>query len=422
MSVRNASWCLAILAGWLTCGVCAQEAIRWQVSLDAARQLAGRSGRLVLVHFWADWCRPCMVMEREVFTRPDVAAALEAEYVPVKVHKDHFPILARQYGVTSIPTDVILTPQGQVVQKFEGGADPAIYVARLSQVAAAYRAQIGRTYAQVGSEPAAMALPTTDWRPSPAPAQAPYAPGFTAGLPSPYGSGTVTASQGAPPGPQTAAPLVAGQFVPPITTPSAPPYRADAQASPGLEPPGQGLTGAVPAEAGPKAQQAQPNSPSSLLAAELPPGNPPLGLDGYCPVQLTDKERWVLGNRRWGVRHEGRTYLFAGPEEQQRFYADPERYAPVMSGDDIVLLIEQGQRMPGRREHGAWFQGRVYLFSSEATLQKFSADPNRYVNAVAEMRAQLATRPRPATFPAQSPQPPWPNPGALPVRPAQPYR
>ncbi|HPZ83251.1 MAG TPA: hypothetical protein PL064_07440, partial [Thermogutta sp.] len=97
-----------------------------------------------------------------------------------------------------------------------------------------------------------------------------------------------------------------------------------------------------------------------------------------------------LGNPRWGARHEGRTYLFAGPEEQQKFLANPDRYAPVLSGMDVVQLVEATQLTEGRREHGAWFGGRVYLFSSEESYQKFSLDPYRYINALPQAVARLS--------------------------------
>ena len=98
------------------------------------------------------------------------------------------------------------------------------------------------------------------------------------------------------------------------------------------------------------------------------------------------------GDPRWGLIHRGRTYLFAGPEERDRFDADPDRFAPVLSGNDLVLLAEEGRIVPGRREHGAWFEGqlegrfekRVYLFSSEDSLRRFDADPYRYVTVLAQ--------------------------------------
>ena len=112
----------------------------------------------------------------------------------------------------------------------------------------------------------------------------------------------------------------------------------------------------------------------------VPAINPPLGLDGYCPVVLSERQQWALGDRRWGAIHRGRTYLFTGPEEQRRFFTDPDRYAPAFSGNDVVLATEQGQPVPGSREHGVFFGNRVYLFSSEATLDKFARNPILYAN------------------------------------------
>ncbi len=79
-------------------------------------------------------------------------------------------------------------------------------------------------------------------------------------------------------------------------------------------------------------QPAPPARPSAFVApappgAEPGPNSAPLALDGFCPVTLAEKHQWARGNRRFGVIHRGRTYLFAGPDEQRRFMADPDRYA-----------------------------------------------------------------------------------------------
>ena len=127
--------------------------------------------------------------------------------------------------------------------------------------------------------------------------------------------------------------------------------------------------------------------PVSAPPAAPDPGNPPLALDGYCPVQLSDdmkagSAKWTLGDRRWGARHRGRTYLFAGPEQQRRFLADPDRYAAVLSGNDVVLALEQNQTVSGYREHGVLFENRIYLFANEASLGQFSRNPRHYANWV----------------------------------------
>jgi YHS domain-containing protein len=144
--------------------------------------------------------------------------------------------------------------------------------------------------------------------------------------------------------------------------------------------PQQPMVRQQPPMAPPQNQQPYASNPPQNQA--IPPtaaGNPPAALDGYCPVSLIEKQKWVAGDRRWGMYHRGRLYYFAGPEEQRRFDANPDRYAPAVAGNDIVLAGE-GQIIPGRREFGVYCGGQVYLFSSAATRAKFEANPAPYVN------------------------------------------
>ncbi len=137
----------------------------------------------------------------------------------------------------------------------------------------------------------------------------------------------------------------------------------------------------------PQAQaQPQPEAPVADLH-----GSMPLGLEGYCPVTLAERGVWTEGRAQWGVRHRGRTYLFAGPEQQQAFLATPDRYAPALSGDDPVVAVEQGKSMPGRRAYGVTYQSRMYLFASPESRTAFSGNPERYTASVV-----LAERPAPA--------------------------
>jgi YHS domain-containing protein len=140
------------------------------------------------------------------------------------------------------------------------------------------------------------------------------------------------------------------------------------------------------------ASSAPPSAPAADPAAAAPDtfGSMPLGLEGYCPVTLTDRGVWTEGRAQWGVRHRGRTYLFAGPEQQQAFLANPDRYAPALSGDDPVLAFESGRTTPGRRAYGVTYQSRMYLFASPETRATFSANPDRYT-----ARVMLAERPAP---------------------------
>jgi YHS domain-containing protein len=130
-------------------------------------------------------------------------------------------------------------------------------------------------------------------------------------------------------------------------------------------------------------------APGSAVAATPPPaaapdpyGSMPLGLEGYCPVSLIDKGTWVEGRAQWGARHRGRTYLFAGAEQQRAFLATPDRYAPALSGDDPVLACDTGKQVAGQRRFGVTYQSRTYLFSSPETRTAFAANPQRYTTRV----------------------------------------
>lgn len=112
------------------------------------------------------------------------------------------------------------------------------------------------------------------------------------------------------------------------------------------------------------------------------PTSYPVGLDGYCPVTLAEQASWTEGRAQWGVQHRGRTYLFAGANEQQRFLANPDRYAPALSGDDPVVAFEAGKQIPGQRRYGVTYQARIYLFSSLETRSRFAANPQAYASRV----------------------------------------
>ncbi|MBN1395798.1 MAG: hypothetical protein JW959_12320 [Pirellulales bacterium] len=105
---------------------------------------------------------------------------------------------------------------------------------------------------------------------------------------------------------------------------------------------------------------------------------PPLALNGYCPVDLIANGRWTVGDLRWTVVHKGLIYRLGGDRQRREFLADPDRFAPVDSGNDRVMLVDGQSAVPGRVEYCAIYGGRLYMFSSAESQTRFNENPLRY--------------------------------------------
>ncbi|MBN1589714.1 MAG: thioredoxin family protein, partial [Pirellulales bacterium] len=117
------------------CQAQGQVSLQWETNLEIARQQAAAANRLVLIHFSAPWCSACRKMEQEVFSHPTVQAAIAADYVPVQLNVDHNRPVSLQYGINRLPTDVVITPDGQLLERQPGFMERYQYISRLRQIA-----------------------------------------------------------------------------------------------------------------------------------------------------------------------------------------------------------------------------------------------------------------------------------------------
>ena len=75
--------------------------------------------------------------------------------MPVKLNADENSATAQSFGITRVPTDVVITPDGQVIGKLVSPATPAAYVAEVRTLAAKYAMNTGQLYAgAISSAPA----------------------------------------------------------------------------------------------------------------------------------------------------------------------------------------------------------------------------------------------------------------------------
>ncbi len=424
----------------LTCQLSAQDGVRWQNDIETAKQIAARSNRLVLIHYWIRDCAPCLKLERNVFSQNDFGRSVEADFVPVKINAQDFPITARRYGVDRFPTDVIITSSGQVVSKSGCPQDAGQYASRLRQVAQSYR----RTAEQIASNrvPASnpdrpaydqpARRPSEDYnRPRRQEADRQLAARPDSGR-SPIGTDRRRREEldprrsfDNPDGdryeeqrPVDHRQQVAIDRNPRFEDPhdhiadarprdsQYEPRRDDRREMAPRPSPRQRAYGEQrdrrdqrqPAPAGSdynrphtddrmqNADQSQP--PLAPVAAP----RPQFGLDGFCPIQLADSFRWVAGDERWGVNHDGHTYLFTSRADRDRFLAHPDRYSPAMAGYDVVEWSKHQTLANGHRQFGVIYRKRVYLFISEQSLETFRQQPDYYVSRVEQSKRARSAR------------------------------
>lgn len=103
------------------------------------------------------------------------------------------------------------------------------------------------------------------------------------------------------------------------------------------------------------------------------------GFKGFCPVALKDYLELEDASPRFRAEFEGQLYYFSSQECLQQFQQDPIRYVPVNNGLDLVKFIKEGSEEPGRLDYAVWYQDRLFLFSSQTTLETFRAEPRRFL-------------------------------------------
>ncbi len=366
---RNCYAAAFLLIGTIALAQSPTAGIPWAPGIEEARATAKATGRPLLVHFWTPTCGPCKLLDANVFAIPQVGQAMGQMVVPVKVNAAEAQQLAEQYGVTRVPTDVLVSPEGAVIDRFVSPATPMDYVSKVTKAVGTYKTQAGAAYQAAASQSPYAGVVNDAYAnlnvPKPqAPAAAPAAGDrYAAQVPGAAVNPYAAWQQGA------GAPTATGPAAP-VTQPVAP-----QQAPPAV---------VVNTAAQQQPQPTQPTAPqpTQSLAAQLPPGSPPLGFDGFCPVTMKRDWKWVQGDLQFGAIHRGRTYLFVTAADRDEFLRQPDTYSPAMSGMDPVLAIDNGQAVPGIRKHALEYGGSFYWFSSEETLNQFWNNAPRYSEGV----------------------------------------
>ena len=139
--LSRTSFAFALIAVASAC--CSAQADEWLTDLDKARQLAREKDRAILVHFYADWCGPCIMLRRQILDdtvflqMADTSLVLVNADFPRKKKDQLSPqqqsinnALADHYNADGqFPRTLLLDADGKVLKTWDGnpGVKPEVF-------------------------------------------------------------------------------------------------------------------------------------------------------------------------------------------------------------------------------------------------------------------------------------------------------
>lgn len=101
--------------------------------LSPLLERAAAENKLVFLDMYADWCAPCKVMDREVFTNVALGEFFDENFISYKVNTEdeNGSTVASIYEVKSLPTLIFVDASGKVLER----ADQSISLSELKRMA-----------------------------------------------------------------------------------------------------------------------------------------------------------------------------------------------------------------------------------------------------------------------------------------------
>ncbi len=97
----------------------------FQGTFEEALVLAEETNQSIFVDVYADWCKPCLYVEKEIFTDEDVRELLNNNFICYRVNIDtpEGRFFEQQYNVSGLPDFLFIDEQGKVMYRETGLQD-----------------------------------------------------------------------------------------------------------------------------------------------------------------------------------------------------------------------------------------------------------------------------------------------------------
>jgi thioredoxin 1 len=99
-----------------------------EVNDDNFEEVVVKSGKPVVVDFWAEWCGPCRMIAPVI---DELSREYSEKIVVTKCDVDSSPAVSARYGIRNIPT-VLFFKNGAIADKQVGAAPKNIFVNKIN--------------------------------------------------------------------------------------------------------------------------------------------------------------------------------------------------------------------------------------------------------------------------------------------------
>lgn len=331
-----------------------ERTLNWLQDYGEALKTAVEKQRPVWLQFTGPWCPNCHRMDRESFKHPGVIDQLSKHFIPAKISCDDNAELALSFGFTQLPATVLISPDGKILAKHEGFADPE-QLNKLSN-------QAGIVSNIKHDEPLKSLV----------------GPELLANENAPRVPDAKPASETPDSEKVAVTELAQDDSKKPLN--STPTNELDS--SPTAKPDSSPTTAIALAPPVPEAAELLvDNSSTYHIEAEQPLLEKPLEpLGKLCPVTLLDQKMEAPADASITAVYAGQRYYFANQTAKSAFAKNPERYVPARGGECIVSFVEEKQERIGSSQFPVIYDDRIFLCAGEQQRANFISNPAQYAD------------------------------------------
>ena len=114
---------------------CSSEKFQWDnYTLEEATSLS--ENQLIMIDFYADWCNPCHLLDKNTFTNHDVIQYCKENFINLKINTDteYGYKIYKEFKVEFLPKILFINSNRNIIGDINGYHDPKDYLNKIKKI------------------------------------------------------------------------------------------------------------------------------------------------------------------------------------------------------------------------------------------------------------------------------------------------